>query len=177
MMLKTHSKRAYFHIFPTRNECKFFPDRKLVPLATLLLQGTSLETLTAWSKGLVSRFRGERRFSKGMISFTKDELDQKRRRNLTVVLDYYDAKEPYSRIGLLRSYGTLQSYWTTTKLSKLTVVLDYYEAKETYSLIGLPRSYRNLQSYWTTAKLSKLTVVLDYHEAIETYSRIGLPRS
>ena len=127
MMLKTHSKRAYFHIFPTRNECKFFPDRKLVPLATLLLQVTSLETFTAWSKGLVSRFRGERRFSKGMISFTKDELDQKRRRNLTVVLDYYDAKEPYSRIGLLRSYGTLQSYWTTTKLWKLTVVLNYYE--------------------------------------------------
>ena len=36
--------------------------------------------------------------------------------------------ETYSRIGLLRSYGNLQSYWTTTKLWKLTVVLDYYEA-------------------------------------------------
>ncbi len=33
--------------------------------------------------------------------------------------------ETYSRIGLLRSYGNLQSYWTTTKLWKLTVVLDY----------------------------------------------------
>ena len=31
----------------------------------------------------------------------------------------------YSRIGLLRSYGNLQSYWTTAKLGKLTVVLDY----------------------------------------------------
>jgi hypothetical protein len=31
--------------------------------------------------------------------------------------------ENYSRIGLLRSYGDLRSYWTTTKLWKLTVVL------------------------------------------------------
>jgi hypothetical protein len=43
---------------------------------------------------------------------------------LTVVLDYYEAMETYSRIGLLRSYGNLQSYWTTTKLWKLTVVLN-----------------------------------------------------
>ena len=41
----------------------------------------------------------------------------------------------YSRIELLRSYGNLQSYWTTTKLLELTVVLDYYEAMETYSRI------------------------------------------
>ena len=34
--------------------------------------------------------------------------------------------ETYSRIGLLRSYGNLQSYWTTTTPWKLTVVLDYY---------------------------------------------------
>ncbi len=68
---------------------------------------------------------------------------------LTVVLDYYEAMEKYSLIGLLRSYGNLQSYWTTTKLLKLTVVLDYYEATETYSRIGLLRSYGNLQSYWT----------------------------
>jgi hypothetical protein len=32
-------------------------------------------------------------------------------RELTVVLDYYEAMETYSRIGLLRSYGNLQSYW------------------------------------------------------------------
>ncbi len=68
-------------------------------------------------------------------------------RELTVVLDYYEASETYSRIGLLRSCGNLQSYWTNTKLWKLTVVLDYYEAVE-------------------------LTVVLDYYEAMETYSRI-----
>jgi hypothetical protein len=55
--------------------------------------------------------------------------------------------ETYSRIALLRSYGKLQSYWTTTKLWKLTVVLHYYEAMETYSRIGLRRSYGNLQSY------------------------------
>ncbi len=36
--------------------------------------------------------------------------------------------ETYSRIGLMRSDGNLQSYWTTTKLLKLTVVLYYYEA-------------------------------------------------
>ena len=54
---------------------------------------------------------------------------------LTVVLDYYEAMETYSRIGLLRSYGILQSYWTTTKLWNLTVVLDYYQAIETYSRI------------------------------------------
>jgi hypothetical protein len=29
---------------------------------------------------------------------------------LTVVLDHYEAKETYSRIGPLRSYGNLQSY-------------------------------------------------------------------
>jgi hypothetical protein len=85
--------------------------------------------------------------------------------------------EPYSRIGLLRSYGNLQSYWTTTKLWKHTVVLDYYEAMETYSRIGLLRSYGNLQSYWTTTKLWKLTVVLEYYEAMETYRSIGKPRS
>ncbi len=45
--------------------------------------------------------------------------------------------ETYSRIELLRSYGNLQSYWTTAKLWKLTVVLDYCEAMETYSRIGL----------------------------------------
>ena len=32
--------------------------------------------------------------------------------------------ETYSRIELVRSYGNLQSYWTTTKLWKLTVVLN-----------------------------------------------------
>jgi hypothetical protein len=74
--------------------------------------------------------------------------------------------ETYSRIGLIRShgnlqsywtstklYGNLQSYWTTTKLCKLTVVLDYYEAMETYSRFRLGRSYGNLQSYWTSTKL------------------------
>ncbi len=33
--------------------------------------------------------------------------------------------ETYSRIGLLQSYGDLQSYWTTAKLWEPTVVLDY----------------------------------------------------
>ncbi len=70
--------------------------------------------------------------------------------------------EAYSRIGLLRSHGNLQSYWTTTKPWKLTVVLHYYEAMETYSRIALLRSYVNLQSYWTTTKPWKLTVVLDH---------------
>jgi len=85
--------------------------------------------------------------------------------------------ETYSRIGILRSYGNLQSYWNTTKLWKLTVVLDYCDAMETYSRIGLVRSYGNLQSYWTTAKLWKLTVVLNYIKAMETYSRIELHQS
>jgi hypothetical protein len=69
--------------------------------------------------------------------------------------------ETYSRIRLLRSYGNLQSYWTTTKPWKLIVVLDFHEAMETYSRIGLLRSHGNLQSYWTTEKLWKLTVVLN----------------
>jgi hypothetical protein len=43
--------------------------------------------------------------------------------------------ETYCHIGLLRSYGNLQSYWNTAKLWKLTVVLDYYEAMETYSRV------------------------------------------
>jgi hypothetical protein len=50
-------------------------------------------------------------------------------------LDYYEAMETYGRIGLLRSYENLRSYWTTTKPWKLTVVLDYYEAMETYGRI------------------------------------------
>ncbi len=56
---------------------------------------------------------------------------------LTVVLDYHAAMATYSRIGLLWSYGNLQSYWTSMELWKLTVVLDFYGAMETYSLIGL----------------------------------------
>jgi hypothetical protein len=43
----------------------------------------------------------------------------------------------YSRIGLLRSYGNLESYWTTTEPLELTVVLNYHEAMGTYSRIGL----------------------------------------
>ena len=43
--------------------------------------------------------------------------------------------ETYSRIVLPRSYGNLQSYWTTTKLCKLSDVLNYYEAKGAYSRI------------------------------------------
>ena len=50
---------------------------------------------------------------------------------LSVLLEYQDVKETYSRIVLLRSYENLQSYWTTAKLWKLTVVLDNYEAMET----------------------------------------------
>jgi hypothetical protein len=59
-------------------------------------------------------------------------------------LGYYETMETYSRIGLLRSYGNLKSYWTTTELRKLTVVLDYYEAMETYSRIGTFISSRKL---------------------------------
>jgi hypothetical protein len=55
---------------------------------------------------------------------------------LTVVLDYYEAIGIYSRIGLLRSYRNLQSYWTSAKLWKLIVVLDYYDATETYGLLS-----------------------------------------
>ena len=33
---------------------------------------------------------------------------------LTVVLDYYEALETFSRIGLVRNYRNLRSYWTTT---------------------------------------------------------------
>ncbi len=61
--------------------------------------------------------------------------------------------EPYSRIGLLRSYSNLQSYWTATKLRKLTLVLDYY-----YSILfkimtsgTLTSSYEN-----TTVSLPKI---------------------
>jgi hypothetical protein len=34
-------------------------------------------------------------------------------------LDYYEAMETYGRIGLVRSYGNLQSYSTSTNLWKL----------------------------------------------------------
>ena len=39
---------------------------------------------------------------------------------LTVVLDYYEAMETCSRIGLLRSYGNLQSYFRAA----LTILSD-----------------------------------------------------
>jgi hypothetical protein len=68
--------------------------------------------------------------------------------------------ETYSRSGLVRSYGNLQSYWTTTKLWKLTVVVDYYEAMETYSRIELH------QSYGTYSRIGLL-------RSHGTYSRIG----
>ncbi len=44
---------------------------------------------------------------------------------LTRILEHCEAMETYSRIGILRSYGNLQSYWTNAKLWKLTVVLEY----------------------------------------------------
>ncbi len=59
---------------------------------------------------------------------------------LTVVLDYCEATETYSRIGLLRSYETYR---------RIGLLRSY----ETYSRIGLLRSYENLQSYWNTTKL------------------------
>ncbi len=46
----------------------------------------------------------------------------------TLVMALYDEnreqKETCSRIGLVRDYRNLQSYWTGTKLWKLTVVMD-----------------------------------------------------
>ena len=48
---------------------------------------------------------------------------------LTVVLDYYKAMGTYSRIGLLRSYRNLQSYWTTTKLCKPTFSISRFSTK------------------------------------------------
>ena len=60
---------------------------------------------------------------------------------LTVVLDYYEAMETYGRIGLLRSCGNLQSYWTTAKLYIHTVVWGCYEAMETYSRIEHINTY------------------------------------
>ena len=40
---------------------------------------------------------------------------------LTVVLGYYEAKESYSRIGLLQSYRNLQSYWSRSSGSAALV--------------------------------------------------------
>jgi hypothetical protein len=97
-------------------------------------------------------------------------------RKLTVVLDYGNAKETYSRIGLLECQQNLQSYWTTGMPRELTVVLDYGNVKETYSRIELLGCNGNLQSYWTTGVQWELTVVLDYWGAMGTYSRIGLPQ-
>ncbi len=68
---------------------------------------------------------------------------------LTVVLDYCEELETYSRIELLRSYGNLQSYWNTRKLQKITVVFEYYEAMEIHGGIELLRSHGDLQSYCT----------------------------
>ena len=59
----------------------------------------------------------------------------------------------YSRIGLLRGYGNLQSYWTTAKLWKLTVVLATAKLKKLTVVLA-------------TANLKKLTVVLTYQAII-----------
>ncbi len=45
--------------------------------------------------------------------FGDDALTNSSEKELTVVLDYYEAMETYSRIGLLRSYRNLQPYLTT----------------------------------------------------------------
>ncbi len=91
---------------------------------------------------------------------------------LTVVFEYCEAMETYSRIWVLRGYRNLQSYLSTTRLWKLTVVFEYCEAMETCSRIWALRGYGNLQSYLSTARLWKLTVVFEYCEDMETCSRI-----
>ncbi len=48
---------------------------------------------------------------------------------LTVVLDYYEDMETYGRIGLLRSYGNFQSYWTIRTKNKM--VFDKFQNKKT----------------------------------------------
>ncbi len=50
--------------------------------------------------------------------------------------------ETYSRIGLLKCHGNLQSYWTNGMPWKLTVVLDYSDAMETYSRINIPQKMK-----------------------------------
>ncbi len=108
---------------------------------------------------------------------------------LTVVLNYWNAKETYSRSGLLKCHGNLQSYWTTVIPRKLTVVLDYWitcefevglwtssdwSSKTWSSTCLIVWLTWNLQSYWTTAMPRKLTVVLGYWNVMETYIRIVL---
>jgi hypothetical protein len=101
--------------------------------------------------------------------------------------------ETYSRIGLLKRYGNLQSYWTIEMPTKLTVVLGLrlklLETIRDLCLSNLEKVItkstqeratqnkilqRNLQSYWTTTNLRKLTVVLGTYKFKETYIRIRL---
>ncbi len=68
---------------------------------------------------------------------------------LTVVLDYYEAIETYSRIGLLRSYRNLQSYSsaefnTSAMLGDTNLSKSFLETVKELCSTG-----RNLQSYWT----------------------------
>ncbi len=92
---------------------------------------------------------------------------------LTVVFEYYEAPETYSRIWVPRGYGNIQSYLSTKMLSKHTVVFEYHEAMETYSRIWVLQGFRNLQSYLSTTGLKKLTVVLEYtkQDYCETHPR------
>ncbi len=99
--------------------------------------------------------------------------------------------ETYSRIGLLKCHGNLQSYWTTELPVHLRWALKYVGSgirltdvglfeqsdwTETYSRIGLQGCQGNLQSYWPTEMPWELTVVLANSDAMGTYSRIELRR-
>ncbi len=58
-------------------------------------------------------------------------------------MNYSEVIGTSSRIRIVRSYGNLQSYWTSTKPWKLTVVLDYYE----YMFLVVPRSVNNFENF------------------------------
>jgi hypothetical protein len=102
----SHSFRVYLCIFTTRFECSF---KDLLPE----------ESLDGKIEALLSKVNSleEQKIDAEVLAMLQKQVWK-----LTVVLDYYEAIETYSRIGLLRSYVNIQSYWTTTKLWKLIVV-------------------------------------------------------
>ncbi len=103
--LKLHSKRVEKMQNYTRNECRRCK--------------TTLETSVEDAK-----LHSKRVYFLTNCHFGSHSLNPTQAAHSATSTPDQFALETYSRIGLVRGYGNLHSYWTSTKLRKLTVVLD-----------------------------------------------------
>ncbi len=116
-----HSFRVWFYIFFTRFECKFPPS--ISHTGSLICNCMSFTLNESISLNLLSRVQTSRRRFLGP-PVTRCAMEAPRLK-----------METYSRIGLLRGDGNLQSYWTTTRRWKIRVVLGYRNALEKLTVV------------------------------------------